>query len=80
MTTLRVVLDATLTCPNCGHRAREAMPEDRCLYFYDCAGCGALLRPLDGDCCVFCSYADVPCPPMQSDPPNGRECRKGCPA
>jgi len=65
MTALPVVLDAILTCPHCGHRARETMPEDSCLYFYDCAGCGVLLRPLDGDCCVFCSYADVPCPPVQ---------------
>ncbi|MDY0329290.1 MAG: GDCCVxC domain-containing (seleno)protein [Thiomonas sp.] len=27
--------------------------------------CGAELRPLPGDCCVFCSYGSVPCPPVQ---------------
>ena len=27
--------------------------------------CGALLKPKPGDCCVFCSYGDVPCPPIQ---------------
>ncbi|MFZ0027756.1 MAG: GDCCVxC domain-containing (seleno)protein, partial [Pseudolabrys sp.] len=21
--------------------------------------------PKDGDCCVFCSYGSVPCPPIQ---------------
>ncbi len=36
-----------------------------CLYFYDCLGRGALLKPLKGDCCVFCSYGSVPCPPVQ---------------
>jgi hypothetical protein len=25
-----------------------------------------LLRPKTGDCCVFCSYGDMKCPPMQS--------------
>jgi hypothetical protein len=24
-----------------------------------------MLRPAEGDCCVFCTYADVPCPPIQ---------------
>jgi len=56
-----------LTCPNCGHISREIMPTDACIYFYDCAGCGALLRPKAGDCCVFCSYGSVPCPPVQAN-------------
>ncbi len=56
---------STLTCPRCGHQARERMPTDACLFFYDCAGCGARLKPKPGDCCVFCSYGDVPCPPVQ---------------
>jgi len=58
--------ESTLTCPACGTRSRESMPTDACLFFYDCAGCGARLKPRPGDCCVFCSYGDVPCPPMQS--------------
>jgi hypothetical protein len=55
---------ATLTCPYCGHRAAERMPTNACLVFYDCHGCGRTLRPLPGDCCVFCSFADRPCPPV----------------
>jgi len=41
------------------------MPMDACQFFYDCKGCGAILRPLPGDCCVYCSYGDVKCPPIQ---------------
>ncbi len=41
------------------------MPSDACQFFYDCKGCGAVLRPQSGDCCVFCSYGTVPCPPIQ---------------
>jgi hypothetical protein len=43
------------------------MPTDACLFFYECKGCGALLRPKPGDCCVFCSYGSVPCPPIQAE-------------
>lgn len=60
-------LESTLTCPHCGHSKTETMPTDACWYLYDCSGCGALLRPEHGDCCVFCSYGDVPCPPVQQD-------------
>ncbi|HYP57675.1 MAG TPA: GDCCVxC domain-containing (seleno)protein [Beijerinckia sp.] len=56
---------STLTCPACGHRAMEVMPVDSCQFFYECKGCGSLLKPKTGDCCVFCSYGDVPCPPVQ---------------
>ncbi|MGE0624767.1 MAG: GDCCVxC domain-containing (seleno)protein [Pseudomonadales bacterium] len=57
---------STITCPECEYVCKETMPTDACQFFYDCARCGALLRPLAGDCCVFCSFGDVPCPPMQT--------------
>jgi hypothetical protein len=41
------------------------MPDDACLFFWNCPGCGARLKPKPGDCCVFCSYGSVPCPPVQ---------------
>jgi hypothetical protein len=59
------ILQSTLTCPACGAQALETMPSDACQYFYDCTACGTLLRPKPGDCCVFCSYGSVPCPPIQ---------------
>ena len=61
------ILQSTLTCPECGMAKTETMPTDACQYFYDCTGCGVVLRPKPGDCCVFCSYGTVPCPPIQQD-------------
>jgi hypothetical protein len=58
-------LFSILTCPECGHVEKEKMPTDACQYFYDCKACHAVLRPLKGDCCVYCSYGDTPCPPIQ---------------
>ena len=60
-----VELQSTVTCPACGHQATETMPTEFCRYFYDCKGCGILLKPKAGDCCVFCSYGSVRCPPLQ---------------
>ena len=62
---MQVVLTSKITCPQCGAAASEEMPTDACVYFYECTGCQTLLHPLDGDCCVFCSYGDVKCPPVQ---------------
>jgi len=59
------VLESVVSCPHCGHSKAATMPTDACQFFYDCPGCGALLRPKAGDCCVFCSYGSVPCPPVQ---------------
>lgn len=59
------------TCPLCGHDEVEEMPTDACHYFYECKGCGALLRPKAGHCCVFCSYGSAPCPPIQQQRSGG---------
>jgi hypothetical protein len=66
-----MILESTLTCPACGHASVERMPTDACLFFFDCPGCGSRLKPKPGDCCVFCSYGSVPCPPKQQE-------RNGC--
>jgi len=58
-------LQSTLTCPHCAHQKLETMPTDACQWFYECEGCHTLLKPKAGDCCVFCTYGDVPCPPIQ---------------
>ena len=58
---------STLTCPKCGRAQDLAMPTDSCLFFHPCAGCGALLSPKPGDCCVFCSYGSAKCPPKQAE-------------
>lgn len=65
------ILDSVLTCPECGHTSLETMPTDACQWHYQCPACHALLRPKSGDCCVFCSYGSVPCPPMQAEGRHG---------
>ncbi len=62
---VEIAPDSELTCPQCGHQSLETMPINNCLFYYECKGCGTLLCPLPGDCCVFCSYGNVPCPPVQ---------------
>ena len=47
------------------------MPTDACWFFYDCKGCEVKLRPNAGDCCVFCSYGTIPCPPIQEARADG---------
>jgi len=71
-----IQLQSTITCPHCGHKELEIMPTDACQFFYDCKGCGNLLKPNSGDCCVFCSFGNVPCPPIQESRLNGES--KGC--
>lgn len=65
---------STLTCPACDTATEAEMPVDSCQFFWDCPACATVLRPKAGDCCVFCSYGDVPCPPVQhaeaGDPPT----------
>ncbi|HJV94550.1 MAG TPA: GDCCVxC domain-containing (seleno)protein [Albitalea sp.] len=60
-----VTRESVVTCPLCGFSREETMPTDACVFFYECPACHALLRPRPGDCCVFCSYGSVKCPPMQ---------------
>ena len=61
-----MILKSTITCPHCNHARLETMPTDACQFFYECNQCGVKLRPRQGDCCVFCSYGSVPCPPIQA--------------
>ena len=58
-------LESTIICPTCGGASTETMPTNACQYFYDCRHCAVVIRPLIGDCCVFCSYGNVPCPSVQ---------------
>ncbi|MGE0294263.1 MAG: GDCCVxC domain-containing (seleno)protein [Hyphomonadaceae bacterium] len=60
-----VELQSEITCPHCGHCKLEQMPTDACQLFYQYEACNKLLRPKAGDCCVFCSYGSVPCPPVR---------------
>lgn len=58
-------LKSIITCPMCGFKKEEIMPTDSCVPFYSCSGCKVVLKPRQGDCCVFCSYGSVKCPVKQ---------------
>ena len=66
---VRLRLQSTVTCPRCRARHTVTMPTDRCMWQYTCPGCSARLTPRPDDCCVFCSYGDVPCPGVQARGP-----------
>jgi hypothetical protein len=65
--TASIIRQSIITCPACGYARSETMPINACQWFYQCEGCQAVLHPQPGDCCVFCSYGSVPCPPRQRD-------------
>ena len=73
---MKIELFSTITCPNCENQKEEVMPTDACQYFYECEKCKTLLKSKEGDCCVFCSYGTIPCPPVQE---NGKgDCDDSC--
>lgn len=61
----KVELSSVITCPVCNYSKEEVMDENSCLHFYECNKCRTLLKPEQGDCCVFCSYGSIKCPPVQ---------------
>lgn len=63
----KIITTSEITCPACGYQKQEEMPADACQYFYQCESCKNIIRPTDGDCCVFCSYGSVKCPPKQQN-------------
>ena len=67
---MEVQLLSTLTCPKCNFVKEETMPTNACQFFYECESCKTVLKPKQGDCCVYCSYGTVPCPPIQT----GKDC------
>lgn len=62
-----IKLQSVITCPVCGFSKDETMPVDSCQYLYRCENCLTIRRPQPGDCCVFCSYGSVKCPPKQAE-------------
>ena len=56
-----------ITCPFCGHKKTETMPNDVCQLVYTCEKCKKDIRAKEGDCCVFCSYGDHKCPSEQAE-------------
>ncbi len=70
---MKTILMSVITCPVCGHSKEEEMPTDACQFFYQCENCRNVIKPKEGDCCVFCSYGTEKCPPMQEQN-NSKDC------
>jgi len=64
---MEIHLKSEITCPNCQHKKVEEMPTNACQFFYECAECKTILKPKEGDCCVYCSYGTNACPPVQEN-------------
>lgn len=64
---MEIVTRSVITCPHCGFAKEETMPTDACQYFYKCGYCATVIKPKVKDCCVFCSYGSVKCPPIQGN-------------
>jgi len=64
---MEIILKSKITCPHCGYQKEEEMPTNACQFFYACENCKKVLKPMGGDCCVYCSYGTVPCPPIQEN-------------
>ena len=62
-----ILATSIITCPKCNFKKEETMPTESCQFFYVCTNCKELLKALKGDCCVYCSYGTVPCPPIQEN-------------
>lgn len=60
-----IQMSSIITCPECGFSKEESMLVNACQHFYTCSFCNELLHPKKGDCCVFCSYGNIQCPPIQ---------------
>ncbi len=64
---MTITLKSIITCPVCAHQKEENMPTYSCHFFYECEKCHTVLRPKDGDCCIYCSYGSMPCPIAQKE-------------
>lgn len=64
---MNLILQSTITCPACGHEKEERMPTDAYQYFYECEICKKIIKPKQDDCCVYCCYGTVKCPPIQKE-------------
>lgn len=57
----------TITCPHCSAALPTVMEEDACVIFMYCPKCHEKIEMRQGDCCVFRSYGESPCPhPIRS--------------
>ena len=61
----KIVFFSKISCPRCHARSLDQMPSNASVYFYHCLQCNTIFNPKPGDCCVYCSYGTMRCPPRQ---------------
>ena len=64
---MNIIVNSDIKCPKCNFIKLERMPIDNCLIIYNCEQCHKTITPKEGDCCVFCSYGTISCPPIQEN-------------
>jgi len=64
---MEVKFKSTVKCPLCGYRREEEMLVNIVHHSYECGNCKAVIKPKEGDCCVYCSYGTIECPPIQKN-------------
>ena len=64
---METILESTIECPKCSTKTTETMPTNACVQIFTCPECSNNLKPNKGDCCVYCSWGDVACPPIQAE-------------
>lgn len=70
MASNKIKLSSIITCPECGFSIEEEMAKNACAFTYEYCNCKKLLYSLYKKGCIFCSYGDTPCPPVQ----QGEDC------
>ncbi len=60
-----LTFDSRITCPGCKAHDTVTMPVDECVTDWACPACGHGLSASGDDCCVFCAFGTVECPPQQ---------------
>lgn len=76
---MKITTKAYLICPFCHKKQGAVMPVNACQHFYKCLFCQKIIKPKQGDCCVFCSYSDSKCPPKQIENKQAIEIKQSRP-
>jgi len=64
---MKTILTSEIKSPYCAFTKVEQMPIDSCQILYNCTGYNQEITPKNEDCCVYCTYGTVPCPPIQEN-------------
>ncbi len=67
---MKVKWQSIITCPHCSFQQEESMPANVGICLWECPQCQTVVKSKPSDCCIFCAYGTVPCPPVQMNAPG----------